>query len=103
MPNWKEAEAHIESLPSVGFGLVFDHQLIETPETVDRYGFRRLPTVLIDGVDPFADRDTPVGLSAGCIGPETDTPVRRVGRTQNSSPRGDLTWSPASTGPGCSN
>jgi hypothetical protein len=62
-PNWKETEAHIETLRSEGFDLTLDRQLIETPETAERYGFRGSPTVLIDGVDPLTKPDAPVGLS----------------------------------------
>lgn len=62
-PNWKETEAHIETLHSEGFDLILDRQLIETPEAAEQYGFRGSPTVLIDEVDPFADPDAPVGLS----------------------------------------
>ena len=60
-PNWKETEAHLEALRSEGFDLTFDRQLIETPEAAEQHGFRGSPTVLIDGVDPFADPDAPVG------------------------------------------
>ena len=62
-PNWKEAEAHIERLRAEGFDVVFDRQLIETPKVADQYGFRGSPTIIIDGVDPFADPDAPIGLS----------------------------------------
>lgn len=62
-PNWKEAEAHIETLRAEGVDVELDRQLVETPEAAERYGFRGSPTVLIDGADPFADTDAPVGLS----------------------------------------
>ncbi len=70
-PNWKETEAHIETLRSEGFDLVFDRQLIETPEAAEQHGFRGSPTVLVDGVDPFADPDAPVGLSCRVYATET--------------------------------
>ena len=47
----------------MGFDLILVRQLIQTPEAAEQYGFRGSPTVLIDGVDPFADPDAPVGLS----------------------------------------
>ncbi|MDF1597085.1 MAG: thioredoxin family protein [Acidimicrobiia bacterium] len=62
-PNWKETDAHLETLRSEGFDLILARQLIETPEAAERHRFRGSPTVLIDGVDPFADPDAPVGLS----------------------------------------
>ncbi len=36
---------------------------VETPQDAERLGFRGSPTILVDGRDPFADRDAPVGLS----------------------------------------
>lgn len=62
-PNWKETDAYLETLRSEGFDLILDRQLIETPEAAEQYGFRGSPTVLIGGLDPFADPDAPVGLS----------------------------------------
>jgi hypothetical protein len=62
-PNWKEAEAHIETLRAEGFDVELDRQLIDTPKAAEQYGFRGSPTILIDGADPFADRDAPIGLS----------------------------------------
>lgn len=62
-PNWKETEAHIETLRAEGVELEFDLQLIDTHELAEEHGFRGSPTIIIDGVDPFADRDAPVGLS----------------------------------------
>ena len=70
-PNWKETEAHIERLLAEGFDVTFDRQLIETPEAAEQYGFRGSPTIIVDGVDPFADPDTPTGLS--CRVYQTDT------------------------------
>ena len=62
-PSWQEVDAHIKTLESQGVDLTITHQLIETPEAAAEAGFRGSPTILIDGVDPFADPDAPVGLS----------------------------------------
>ena len=62
-PNWKEAEAHFKTLESEGVDLTITHQLIETAQAAAETGFRGSPTVLVDGVDPFAEPDAPVGLS----------------------------------------
>ena len=62
-PNWKEAEAHIDTLRTEGFDLTIEGQLIETPEAAEQHGFRGSPTIIVDGVDPFADPDAPFGLS----------------------------------------
>lgn len=62
-PNWKEADARLEALRSEGLDVVIRRQLIDSPEEAERHGFRGSPTILIDGVDPFADPDAPHGLS----------------------------------------
>jgi len=62
-PNWKEADAHFKALVAEGVELNIEYQLIDTPELAEEFGFRGSPTIVIDGVDPFADPDAPVGLS----------------------------------------
>jgi len=62
-PSWKLVEADLETLASERSGLAVSLQLIDTPEAAAEFGFRGSPTVLIDGTDPFADTDAPVGLS----------------------------------------
>ena len=46
-----------------GLDATIRYQLIETVEAAVAHGFRGSPTVLIDSEDPFAEHDTPVGLS----------------------------------------
>ena len=70
-PNWKEAQAHLEVLGDEGFHLEIGHQLIDTPELAAQVGFRGSPTILLNGADPFADPDAPVGLT--CRVYQTDT------------------------------
>lgn len=62
-PNWKETQAHLDALAAEGLEFEVTCQLIETREAAEAAGFRGSPTVLIDGIDPFADPDAPVGLS----------------------------------------
>lgn len=62
-PNWKDADAHIRVLRTEGFDLDFGYQLIDTSELAEEHNFRGSPTVLVDGVDPFAEPDAPIGLS----------------------------------------
>ena len=62
-PSWKVVEADLETLASERSGLRVTLQLIDTPAAAAEFGFRGSPTVLIDGTDPFADPDAPVGLS----------------------------------------
>lgn len=36
---------------------------VDTTEQAERLLFRGSPSIFVDGIDPFADKDTPVGLS----------------------------------------
>jgi hypothetical protein len=62
-PNWKETNAHLVTLQHERVDLVVSHQLIETQEAAEAAGFRGSPTVVIGGIDPFADPNAPVGLA----------------------------------------
>lgn len=61
-PNWQTTDRLLTDLSSqLGFSV--SKRLVTTPEDADRSEFRGSPTVLVDGVDPFADPDAPTGLS----------------------------------------
>jgi hypothetical protein len=63
-PNWHQTEQRLrEAVERLAADL--DVALVEvtTPEVAERLRFRGSPTVLLDGRDPFADEDAPVGLS----------------------------------------
>lgn len=61
-PHWRLADERLRALAGeIGFEL--SHEVIDTPEAAEEAGFRGSPTILVDGVDPFAERDEPVGLS----------------------------------------
>jgi hypothetical protein len=63
-PNWRLAEARVKgALAGLGAGAAVTHQLVTTPEEAEAAGFRGSPTILVDGLDPFAGPDDPVGLS----------------------------------------
>jgi hypothetical protein len=62
-PNWRQAEAHLIQLAREIPGLTVTRHPVDTPEEAERVGFRGSPSILVDGVDPFADPDAPVGLS----------------------------------------
>jgi len=63
-PNWRSTEALVDQVLSDS-GLTADirHTLVESDEAAQRLSFRGSPTVLINGVDPWADPSAPVGLS----------------------------------------
>lgn len=64
-PNWRVADRRlVEAMELAGVSAsVVVRRLVSTPEEAEAVGFRGSPTVLIDGVDPFADPDAPAGLS----------------------------------------
>ena len=63
-PSWETTDQHLQDLiDQLDLDVEVQYQLIETPEAAVEYGFRGSPTVLIDGVDPFANPDAPIGLS----------------------------------------
>ena len=61
-PNWRDADEVLGRLAGeVEFELT--RRLVDTPEEAEALGFRGSPSILVDGVDPFAGGDEPVGLS----------------------------------------
>ena len=74
-PNWQTTHQRLEEAIE-GLGVTVDMQRVETPEEAAEVEFRGSPTVLIDGVDPFAGPDTPAAGSLAC----------RVYQTEDGSP-----------------
>jgi hypothetical protein len=62
-PNWEHTARHLRSLAADLGAIAVTHHLVGSPEEAERTGFRGSPSVIVDGVDPFADPDAPVGLS----------------------------------------
>jgi hypothetical protein len=62
-PNWKVADQHIDELVREFPQITVSRQLVDTVEEAERVGFRGSPSILFDGVDPFAQADAPVGLA----------------------------------------
>lgn len=62
-PNWKDLDRHLQTLTTELGNLVVTRHLVDTPEEAERTSFRGSPSVIVDGIDPFADPDAPVGLS----------------------------------------
>jgi hypothetical protein len=61
-PNWRLADERLRALGAeLGFEVV--HEQVETAEEAHARRFRGSPTVLVDGRDPFAREDEPVGLA----------------------------------------
>jgi hypothetical protein len=63
-PNWELADERIRrALDVVGSTAEVERVLVETPEDAQAWHFHGSPSILVDGVDPFAAPDAPVGLS----------------------------------------
>lgn len=63
-PNWKITDRHLHTLDDKqAFDFTLHYQLINTPQAAAEHGFRGSPSLLIDGHDPFATPDAPIGLS----------------------------------------
>ena len=63
-PNWRQTGQRLrEALAAAGRDVTPVYISVTSPEDAERLSFRGSPTVLVDGVDPFADASAPVGLS----------------------------------------
>lgn len=62
-PNWRITNEHLSTLIAEGLPANITYQLIDTYTSAAEHGFRGSPTVLIDGEDPFAGGDAPIGLT----------------------------------------
>ena len=83
-PNWRETDRILDDL-AADRRFQVTRQKVTTYEEAERLQFRGSPTVLIDGVDPFADPDSPVGLAcriywtpAGPRGSPTDAMLKHA-------------------------
>jgi len=64
-PNWKTTHERLEE--AIGDrSMSIEMQLVESPEEAAAVDFRGSPTVLINGVDPFANPDTPAAGTLAC-------------------------------------
>jgi glutaredoxin len=65
-PNWKMARRQLQDAlvtAELADCVEVSYQRVETPEEAERVGFRGSPTILVDGRDPWAALDAPIGLS----------------------------------------
>ena len=62
-PNWLEADQHLRVLAAEHPDMTIERRLVETVADAETTRFLGSPSIVVDGVDPFADADTPVGLS----------------------------------------
>jgi hypothetical protein len=62
-PHWADADSLLAEIARERGNAVVERRIVDTPERAVEEQFRGSPTILVDGVDPFADPDAAVGLS----------------------------------------
>lgn len=64
-PSWRLADERLHvALERTGLaGSVVHYEIVDTPEKAAARNFHGSPTILIDGIDPFAGEGAAVGLS----------------------------------------
>ncbi len=62
-PNWTLADERLKILADERPDLRVSRHLVDTPEEAERIGFHGSPSILVDGVDVFAEPGSVVGLS----------------------------------------
>ncbi len=60
-PTWKLTDQRLQAV--LGPVSTIQYRLVESQEDAEQLGFTGSPTVLVDGVDPFAIAGAPVGLA----------------------------------------
>jgi hypothetical protein len=79
-PHWELAQERIRrALAQVGQDPdLLSTIVLETPDDAERWQFRGSPTFLVEGRDPFATGDTPVGLACRLYGSEGSPSVAQL-------------------------
>ena len=62
-PNWKIADERLAQLASERPDVHVTRHLVETADEAERLAFHGSPSILVDGVDPFAAPGAAVGLT----------------------------------------
>ena len=62
-PNWRVAEERLAAIAAERADLKVTRHLVDTLEEAERVGFHGSPSILVDGVDVFAETGAGVGLS----------------------------------------
>lgn len=62
-PNWKVAADRLAAVVAGRPDISVTHREVATSEEAERMGFHGSPSILVDGVDRFAEPGAAVGLS----------------------------------------
>ena len=62
-PNWKLADQRLTEIAAERPYVTVARHVVDTVEEAERVGFHGSPSILVDGVDVFADGDAGIGLA----------------------------------------
>lgn len=62
-PNWKLADERLTEITATRPDIMVTRHRVHTIDEAERVGFHGSPSILIDGVDAFADGDAGIGLA----------------------------------------
>ena len=62
-PNWKVADERLSAIAAERADIRMTRHLVDTAAEAERTRFPGLPSILVDGVDVFAEPGSEVGLS----------------------------------------
>jgi hypothetical protein len=62
-PHWKIADERLAAIAAERSDITVTHHLVESVDEAERLGFHGSPSILIDGVDAFAEAAAGIGLS----------------------------------------
>ncbi|MGH8823737.1 MAG: thioredoxin family protein [Jiangellaceae bacterium] len=61
-PHWRLVDRRLHAL-AADLDVRVSYQVVSTPDDAEALVFHGSPTILIDGRDPFAHADQPIGLA----------------------------------------
>ena len=92
-PNWETTDKILSELVAEGWDMTVEYELIDTYEKAKERGFSGSPTVLVNGVDPFAHDSTAPGLACRIFqtetGPDGSPSIHQLRRAMTRSEGGD--------------
>ena len=62
-PNWKVADERLAEVAAERPGITLARRQVRTIEEAERVGFHGSPSILVNGIDAFADADAGIGLA----------------------------------------
>lgn len=65
-PNWKIADDRLAVIAAERPEITVTHHRVETFDEAERVAFQGSPSILIDGVDPFAGAGAGAGVGLAC-------------------------------------